>query len=133
MRFFFPEGAASEDGAGFDRKDVNSSPHNYFGDPNAASAKPQEGQTPTFWKRPISSVVATAMHDVVLAKNISTLQAELQSREWRKLNGDSSGMGSPAPFDLDAPEGHELASAVPTSTSSDKQAVPDQPAAASSV
>ena len=42
-------------------------------------------------------------------------------------------MGSPAPFDLDAPEGHELASAVPTSTSSDKQAVPDQPAAASSV
>ena len=41
-------------------------------------------------------------------------------------------MGSPAAFDLDALKRHELASAVPTSTSSDKQAVLDEPAVASS-
>ena len=42
-------------------------------------------------------------------------------------------MGSPAALapdlDLDAPEGHELASTVPTSTSSDKQAELDEQAA----
>ena len=88
--FFSPVEVVAVDSAGFDREDVKSSPLNYFGDPNAASAKPQEGQTPTFWKRPISSLVATTMHDVVLEKNIATLQAELQSRKWRKLNRESS-------------------------------------------